>query len=615
MHRYNPFLRVLLLMIFLAALSLNLTALAQDGPATGTELPEILRLTHDGVERTYHLHLPADYDASTPVPLLIALHKFASSAFAMEAETGLSDAADEYGYAVVYPNAIGNFFQDGRDVAGIGPDEGEKDDVGFLSDLVDELTSTYAIDPDQIYFTGADNGALMSMRMICENPGRFAGFISFGTSVWEYHTQLCDEQEASPVNTLFIHGYEDSVYPIGGRTIDRGDEADDLTVLSVQDSVNWWALRNGCDPSDVTVLEETVARILTAPCADDTTTALYLVNGGGHNWYRTGDYLINQVGVDATEILSRFMMGEDWVILPTSEPTVDPVRTWRTYVPTSYDPDVPMPLVVLLHGRPDSGVGMALISGMSEVAEEHGFIAVYPDGMNDSMPPNTGYEWNYVLGSPYFAQSTDRNDTDFLINMVADISQDLNVDQRRLYLTGFSNGGFMTHRVACEAPTAFAAFAPVGSALFPGLDTVCEEHNAGPLPILMMHGTSDVSIPWEGMSQNGPNGQQVYYTSPVQLEVGTWALRNGCDVNNPTVTPIESNGETDTQVSIIDFNDCDEGGETIFYMVVNGGHNWPGRPGIIGDAIAGQVNTDISASEVIWQFFSQYERDLDPDTE
>ncbi|MEQ9027311.1 MAG: PHB depolymerase family esterase [Aggregatilineales bacterium] len=610
MHTPKRFLKLLFLLIFLLALSLNLSIFAQDDNEEASTDNALLTLTHDGVERTYHLHLPAISNGTTPVPLVVALHQFASSGFAMEAETGLSDAADEYGYAVVYPNAIGNFFQDGRDIAGIGPDEGEKDDVGFLSELVDELTENYPIDPDQIYFTGSDNGALMSMRMICENPGRFAGFVSFGTSIWEYHTQICDELEAEPVNTLFIHGYEDSLYPIGGRSVPTNDERPDYLVLSVQDTVNWWALRNGCDPADVTVLEESLARILTAPCSENTTTALYLVNGGGHNWYREGDLIVNRVGVDATDILSRFIMGQDWVILPEAVTEPAEPRTWRTYVPTSYNPDEPMPLVVALHGRPGSGVGMALITGMSEIAEEYGFIAVYPDGMNDSMPANAGFEWNYVLGSPYFMQSTDRDDTQFLIDMMADISQGLNVDQRRLYLTGFSNGGFMTHRAACDAPTAFAAFAPVGSALFPGLETICDENNVGSVPILMMHGTEDVSIPWQGTSNTGPNGQPIYYTSPVQVQVGSWAIRNGCDVDNPVITPIESNGETNTQVSIVDFNDCDEGGETIFYMIEGGGHNWAGRPGIIGDAIAGQVNTDINASEVIWQFFSQYERDI-----
>ncbi len=602
----------LFLLILVLLLTLTSSVSAQDDTTASVgDFTALTILTHDGVERTYRLHLPATIDDGDPLPLIIALHRFASSGLAMEAATGLSEAGDNYGFAVAYPNAIGHFFEDGRGEALLGPDEGEKDDLGFLLALMDELTTTYNIDPDQVYLTGADNGGLMALRMACEYPDRIAGFISTGASMWDYHLDQCEENEPAAVNALFIHGSDSVTYPVPGRIVPTGDDRGDYTVLSLQDTVNWWAQWNGCNPEEVQIVEEDLASIIVAPCFDETTTALYLVDEAGHNWMRNGDFNLNQAGVDATEIIANFITGQEWVILPEFDAEEIISRTWRTYVPTSYDPAVPMPLVVLLHGRPGTGVGMALITDMNRIAEENGFIAVYPDGMNDSMPPNQGGEWNYVRGVPIFVSFIERDDTQFLIDMVADISQGLNVDQSRLYLTGFSNGGFMTQRVACEASDAFAAFAPVGATLFPGLETLCIEQETGTLPIMLMHGTEDVSIPWEGSQRAGPGGQMVFYTSPVVTAVGTWALHNGCDANAPEITQLESNGETNTIVNIVDFQDCAEGGKTIFYMIEGGGHNWPGVPGVIGEGIAGQVNTDIHAGQVIWDFFSQYTRDVD----
>ncbi len=128
--------------------------------------------------------------------------------------------------------------------------------------------------------------------------------------------------------------------------------------------------RDGCDLLNTEMSDQTR---LFANCAEGTRVAFYDVQGGRGSWPRTGDYALNQFGIDATAMILDFFAGGDgWNV--TQPAFTEQARTYTLYVPTTYDPAVPMPVVVLLHGRCGTGAGTADYTGMNQIAEREGFI-------------------------------------------------------------------------------------------------------------------------------------------------------------------------------------------------------------------------------------------------
>src|SRR5690606_5750681 len=112
-------------------------------------------------------------------------------------------------------------------------------------------------------------------------------------------------------------------------------------------------------------------------------------------------------------------------------------------------------------------------------------------------------EWNSIgdlIGSELYPQ----DDVNFLKNLLDDLSVDLNIDQERAYITGYSNGGFITMRMACSGSDRFAAFASVGATFYPWMHDVCL--GSDPAPILFMNGSQDISIPFDGIVQPDSRG-------------------------------------------------------------------------------------------------------------
>jgi polyhydroxybutyrate depolymerase len=266
-------------------------------------------------------------------------------------------------------------------------------------------------------------------------------------------------------------------------------------------------------------------------------------------------------------------------------------RTYWLHVPD--DLTDPAPLVLVLHGRFGDGPSIANHTGFNAIADREGFIAAYPDGIDG--------EWNFVRGVPGYPNTHD--DVAFLTELVDVIAAEYPVDRTRVYATGFSNGGFMAERIACEAPAPFAAFATVAAAGFGGMLNVCLEPETAPAPILLIHGTADDNIPWDGMSVTRGD-RTVYITYPIPDTVGYWAGFNGCQPEAETTDVPRSHLSPGTSVRILTI-DCPPNASVVLYIVEGGGHNWPNPthqpyPG------SGLINRDIDAAEEIWSFFDAH---------
>lgn len=233
----------------------------------------------------------------------------------------------------------------------------------------------------------------------------------------------------------------------------------------------------------------------------------------------------------------------------------------HVYVPSSYDPEVSSPMVMLLHGYGSSGQEQEDYVQFAPIADELGFIYLHPDGLTD------------LLGNRYWnatdaccdAFNANPDDSGYLRALIEEVRAQLNVDDRRVYVGGASNGGFMTYRMACDHSDIVAAAVSIAGATYldPADCTPTE-----PVHILQIHGTADETIFYGG-------GCLIScYPGAVQ-SVETWAAYDGCDiVGDDSAKPIDIDaGIPGNETLITKYNtNCQPGGSAELWTVVGGSH-------------------------------------------
>lgn len=558
---------------------------------------ELPALTHAGVQRSVGLYVPASHDVSRPAPLIVALHGRFSSAKAFHALSGLAAVAEARGAIVLYPQTVGRFWNDGGDAA-LRREEAQ-DDAGFVAAAIEAAAGEYAIDRGRIFLVGYDVGGGLAYRLTCEGGVRFAGVAAVSALLWDYATAACPA--AAPTPMLILHGRRDDLYPVRGE-----GPSGPVTArrLSVDETIGFWRSRNGCGVRASATARGDSASY--ADCRDGAAVAYVGVEGGAHDWFRDGEaYVLNRHGVDAAAVIDAFFFDRANFRLPQSR-AGRRSRAWLVYAPPNYDPATPMPAIVMLHGRPSSATGMAVITRMHEVAARRGFIVVYPEGIDNQWNAQfdlIGRDSGMVGG---MRSVLPQDDVAFLTTLMADLRVDLNIDPRRMYVAGFSNGGFMTMRMACSASNVFAGFAEVGAALYPVMTRACR--SGRPAPMLFMHGTADLSIPFDGVEvqDNSRGGEPTQITLSVRNTVAFFIARNHCSLRGDSTTFAEGGRSPGTHVIRFLPHDCDADAPIVFYQINGGGHQWPGVPGVLPEENFGPVNMDINAGETIWDFLSMH---------
>jgi len=268
-------------------------------------------------------------------------------------------------------------------------------------------------------------------------------------------------------------------------------------------------------------------------------------------------------------------------------------RAYELYVPGSYTGKTAVPLIVALHGRAGSAGRMARLTGFNQRAAEHGFIVAYPEAR--------GKAWNYVHDIPGYGEGP--NDSEFIVSLTQKLGKEYNLDPGRIYVAGISNGGFMAQRLACYAPQRFAAFASVAAAGYGALPRSCPGHS--PVNMLYIHGTADPRVPWQGLRME-VNGTPQQVTLSMADSLKFWSRRNACGSAVESRELARSGASPGTFVRVLSASHCESGAAVSLYAVVGGGHDWPGSRGVIPPSVAGRVNMDIHASDVIWSFFRRH---------
>jgi polyhydroxybutyrate depolymerase len=243
-------------------------------------------------------------------------------------------------------------------------------------------------------------------------------------------------------------------------------------------------------------------------------------------------------------------------------------------VPDGYDPNTPAPLLILLHGYTASGDIQEAYFQLAPLANENGMVYAHPDGMKDA---NNSQFWNASDACCDFG-NTNVDDSGYLGCLIDAIEARVNIDPKRIYFVGHSNGGFMSYRMACDHADKIAAFASLAGAM--PLDTsVCTPSE--PVSALQIHGTVDGTIAYDGGSTVVP-----FPSAPESISF--WAALGGCDataVDDPTLLDLDSAVAGDeTTVSI--FPGCDAGIDVELWTLTGSGH----VPGVTDDFRNGVVD-------------------------
>lgn len=258
-------------------------------------------------------------------------------------------------------------------------------------------------------------------------------------------------------------------------------------------------------------------------------------------------------------------------------------RTALLHVPDKYDPGKGAMLVLNFHGFLSAGWQQALLTRMSNESDARGFIVAYPEGVAAS--------WN--AGDCCGTAWTDSvDDVKFVRDLLDRIEADYCIDKKRIFATGMSNGGFFSHRLACEASDRIAAVAPVAGVL--GVDFAkCQPGRS--VPILDFHGTSDPMVPYYGGT---PIIQQlgaglVFHS--VAESMDRWRQINGCST-------FEKQYFQNGDATCVEWPDCKGGAQTSLCTIAEGGHTWPGGIPIP----AGKTSADVSATNTMLDFFEAH---------
>lgn len=273
-------------------------------------------------------------------------------------------------------------------------------------------------------------------------------------------------------------------------------------------------------------------------------------------------------------------------------------RQYRVYVPTSYRSGTPTALLFALHGGGGDMDHMADNANYGQIdsSERHGHIVVFPNG-SSRLDSGKLATWNAgrCCGR---ARDLKIDDVGFIRQILASLKQQLNIDSRRIYATGMSNGGLMSYRLACEMSDVFAAIAPVA-----GTDNTIDCPPGRAVSVLHIHARNDERVLFEGgAGAQGALLSQVTEFESVPATVEKWARCNGCPSTPQRV--LDKPGAYCER-----YAPCRDNSEVRLCVTAGGGHSWPGDSKARAKEPPSRA---LSANDEMWAFFKRHEHAADP---
>ncbi len=264
-------------------------------------------------------------------------------------------------------------------------------------------------------------------------------------------------------------------------------------------------------------------------------------------------------------------------------------REYLVHVPKGYDPQTPTPVVLALHGVAMNGPLMVVFSGLNSKADEAGFIVVYPSGTG--VGPFLKWNARGLKGDPAEGKA---DDVEFISKLLDELPGHVNVDQKRVYAAGISNGGMMSYLLAGELSDRIAAIAPVAGKI------VCEDSKPQrPVSVIHFHGLKDDIVPFGRSRESTPSAIK---TNSVEDSIQTWVKLNGCN-ETPKSDTLSKEGD-EMRVTRKTYDGGRDGAEVVLVVIEEGGHTWPGQEPPVG--FIGKSAKNISANDLMWEFFKKH---------
>ena len=339
-------------------------------------------------------------------------------------------------------------------------------------------------------------------------------------------------------------------------------------------------------------------------------------------------------------------------------------RRYMLHTPPSYSDTGgadATPLVLLFHGWSGNALGIGRYTGLPAKADRAGFIAVMPRGLATRDIPEP--HWNFTTLGPFEPGGPD--DVTFIDDLLDALEAELCIDSARVFSTGFSNGGALSVRLACDLSDRIAAIAPVSGVYFPPFSPDLPEPGCSkqPVPVIAFHGTADKGVPFEGRDQGWSDidldkcrdselilffmalaaigGGLVLYRRSRRVGwravgMGAFALGVGALLVFTLTLCVFRSGEGESRlgsiqdehipgwaahngcarvpmeeqvtqnVRLVRYQDCDEDATVELYVIDGGGHQWPDATFDAQPQNFGTATHEISANDLMWDLFEAH---------
>ncbi|MEO5727945.1 MAG: alpha/beta fold hydrolase [Byssovorax sp.] len=231
------------------------------------------------------------------------------------------------------------------------------------------------------------------------------------------------------------------------------------------------------------------------------------------------------------------------------------------HVPKSYACDKAAPLVILLHGYGASGAIQELYFNLTAESNKRGFLYAHPDGTKNSEGKQF---WNATDACCNF-EGSKVDDSAYISKLIEDVQAAYNVDAKRIYLIGHSNGGFMSYRMACEHSDQIAGFVSLAGAMN---NDVAKCAAATPVSVLQIHGTADETVVYNG----GKFGTATYPSA--ETSVADWVTINKCGATPDTsAAPLDLETTlAGSETKIKSYTGCQAGTGVALWTMDGGSH-------------------------------------------
>lgn len=258
-------------------------------------------------------------------------------------------------------------------------------------------------------------------------------------------------------------------------------------------------------------------------------------------------------------------------------------RTYLLHVPANLKK--PAPLVLVFHGGGGHARNMPNFTKFDQLADQDGFVVAYPESYNKS--------WNDTRGlSP-------ADDVGFIRVVIEHLKRKWNIDSKRIYATGISNGGFFSQRLACDMADQFAAVASVAATMPETLVPVCKPSR--PISVMFMHGTKDPLVHIDGGTILRDRGRNVSLA-----EASSFWRKFDQTSSKPETEDIADRASDGTSVHKDAYKDGKQGTEVVVYTIEGGGHTWPGGSQYLPVFLVGKVTKNLDGTQAILEFFEQH---------